>query len=159
MQTKNLIQTSANVIRITNLKIGDIYKRYNDSSYDSSVMYGLVKAINNNGEQTFIEAVEYKKSYSSIDANFVVFGGEKDINIFPATLEEIQDEFGKIVVKLEKEVKEKLEEIEDKKKCIAETQMLLSGELSEKLQSAEFKTLTQAEYNQLKIKRSETLEI
>lgn len=159
MQTKNLIQSTANVIRITNLKVGDIYKRYSDSSYDSSVYYGIVKAINNNGEQTFIEAVEYKKSYSSISADFKVFSGEKDLAIFPATLDEIKDEFGKVVQQIEKEIVGKLEEVEDKKKCLAETQLLLSGELSSRLQSADFKELTQSEYNALKIERAKSVEI
>ena len=32
MQTKNIVQASANVIRITNLHQGDIYKRFDNSS-------------------------------------------------------------------------------------------------------------------------------
>lgn len=158
MQTKNLIQTSANVIRITNLKIGDLYKRYSDSAYDNSIYYGIVKAINNNGENTFLEAVEYNKSYSSITADFKVFSGDKDLSIFPATLDEIKDEFSKIVDKLEDEIKNKQLEIENKKKCIAETQLLITGELTDKLQSADFKTLTQSEYNQLKLSKASQLD-
>ena len=159
MNTKSIIQTSANVIRITNLKRGDLYKRYSDSTYDDSVRYGIVKAISNNGEKTFIEAVEYKKSYSSLEADFVVISGEKDVAIFPASIEEIQDSFDGVVVKMEKEVIEFQKKIEDKKKAIAETQLLLSGELSERIQSAESKELTQGEYNEIKLRNANALSL
>lgn len=151
METKNLIQTSANVIRITNLKKGDIYKRYEDSSYSSSLYYGLVKDIKNNGEETFIEAIEYKKSYSSIDADLKIFSGSKDLAIFPATLDEVQEEFGSVIQKLEKEIIEKQKEIANKTKCIEDTNKLLSGQMSKMVQSAEYKELTQAEFNQKKL--------
>lgn len=157
MQTKNLIQTTANVIRITNLKKGDIYKRYEDSSYSSSVSYGLVKDIKNSGEETFIEAVEYKKSYSSIDADLKIFSGSKDLNIFPATLEEVTSEFSGVVEKLEKEIRDKQKEIENKQKCIEDTNKLLSGELVNMIQSAEYKEISQAEFNQRKLEIASSL--
>lgn len=159
MQTKNIIQASANVIRITSLKVGDIYKRYEDSTYSTGVYYGIVKAIANNGENTFIEAIEYKKSYSSIDADFKVWGGEKDIAIFPATVEELTEEFGGVEKRLLKEITDKEEEIEAKKKCIAETRLLLSGELSKQLQSAEHRSMTQGEYIALKAEKAKQIEI
>ena len=159
MQTKSLIQSSANVIRVINLKAGDIYKRYSDSSYDTSCFYGIVKRINNNGEKTFIESIEYKKSYNSISADFKVWGGDKEVDIFPTTLDEIQEEFGNVITMLEKEIEDKKKEIENKKKCIAETQLLLSGELSDKLQTAEFKEMTQGAYNALKQQKAALLEI
>lgn len=159
MQTKNIIQSSVNVIKITNLKKGDLYKRIDDSSYSTDVYYGIVKDIHNGGEKTFFEAVEYKKSYSTVSADFKIFSGEKDLNIFPSTLEEIQDEFSSVVSTLEKEIENKQKEIEGKRKCIAETNMLLSGELANMLQSAEYKELTQQEYNRLKIERANAVEI
>ena len=159
MQTKNLIQTSANVIRIINLKKGDIYKRYEDSTYSSGVYYGLVKDIKNNGEQTFIEAIEYKKTYSNISAELKVYRGEKDLAIFPATLDEVKDEFVSVVEKLEEEISTKKKEIADKEKCISDTNKLLSGELSKMVQSAEFKEMTQGEFNQKKLEISNSLEI
>lgn len=159
MQTKNIIQSSVNVIKITNLKKGDLYKRIDCNSYSTEVYYGIVKDILNSGEKTFFEAIEYKKSYSTISGNFIVFSGDKDIDIFPTTLEEMVDEFSGVVTKLEKEIDDYQKQIEGKKKCIAETQLILSGELSGMLQSADFKELTQADYNRLKIERANSLEI
>lgn len=157
MNTKNLVQTTANVIRIVNLKKGDIYKRYEDGSYSSGLYYGLVKDIKNNGEQTFIEAVEYKKTYSSIDADLKIYSGDKDLSIFPATLDEVQKEFGSVIEKLAKEIKDKEEEISKKQKCIEDTKKLLSGELSQMIQSAEYKEMTQVEFNQRKLELQQTL--
>lgn len=159
MQTKNIIQTSVNVIRVTNLKAGDLYKRIEDSSYSTNVKYGIVKAVLNNGEKTFIESIEYTKSYNSISAEMAIISGEKDIVIFPATIEEVQSEFEGLENKLVKEIQEKEKEIEAKKKCIAETRLLLSGEMTEKLTSAEFKELSQEQYNQLKLAKAQTIEI
>jgi len=159
MNTKNIIQTSANVVRIVNLKVGDMYKRYNDSSYDNANYYGIVRAINNDGENTFIEAIEYKKSYSTIEANFTVWRGDKDISIFPATIEEIKDEFEGVSKKIEKEISELEGKIEEKRKCLAETSMLLSGELQNTLQVVDSKSMSQAEYRTLKEKRAELLEL
>lgn len=159
MQTKNIIQTSANVIRITNLKAGDMYKRVEDSSYSTSMKYGIVKAVLNNGEKTFIEAIEYTKSYSSIKAEMAIISGEKDIAIFPATIDEIKDEFNGLEETLLKEIETKEKEIEEKKKCIAETRMLLSGEMTNTLSSAEFKEMTQGQYNELKLIKAREMDL
>jgi hypothetical protein len=157
MQTKNLIQTSANVIRVINLKVGDVYKRFDDSSYSRSTYYGIVKGINNNGEQTFLETIEYKKEYSTINADMKIYRGDEDLAIFPTTIDEIKDEFESVVKSLEKEIIKKQEEIDSKRKCIVETELLLSGELQNKLQSADFKSMTQAEYIEMKQKRESLL--
>lgn len=61
MLTKNLVQTSVNVIRITNLKVGDIYKRYDDNQYSSGVFYGLIKDIKlEKGEKIYKLEVKIK---------------------------------------------------------------------------------------------------
>ena len=160
MNTKNIIQSSVNVIRITNLKAGDVYKKIEDSNYSNdSVKYGIVKAVLNNGEKTFIEAIEYKKSYSSIDAQMCIIKGDQDVAIFPTTIDEIKDELGGVSEKLRKEVVDLEKQIEGKKKCIAETELLISGELSAKLSMADFKEMTQGEYNQLKLEKASQLEI
>lgn len=148
MQTKNIVQASANVIRIINLKQGDIYKRFDDSSYSKDVKYGIVKNIYNDGEKTFIEAVEYKKSYSDLEASIYVIRGDNDVSIFPATLEEIKDEFQTSLTGIEKKIQDKKEEIAKLEGALETTKQLVSGELQLKLQAPTFKEITQSEYNQ-----------
>ncbi|WP_033926116.1 hypothetical protein [Sphingomonas sp. 35-24ZXX] len=148
MQTKSIVQASANVIRITNLAQGDIYKRFDDSSYSRSTFFGIVKAIYNDGEKTYIEAVEYKKSYSEMEASIYVMRGDNDVSIFPATLEEIQEEFASCAKSIEKKIAEKREEIAKLEGALDTTNQLVSGELQKKLQTPVFKEFTQAEFNQ-----------
>ena len=152
MQTKSIVQASANVIRIVNLKKGDIYKRYEESSYGSDkIHYGIVNNINNNGEETFIEATEFSVSYNKMEAETKIFSGKKDISIFPATIENLEQDFGRCLTQTKKEIKEKEEEIIGLKKALVTTERLLSGEMQKELSTPEFKELPQQEFNQKKL--------
>ena len=55
---KNLIQLNANVIKITNLKKGDVFKRIDDNYSTPEVKYGVVLDLMNTGEKSFIEVLE-----------------------------------------------------------------------------------------------------
>lgn len=146
MQTKSVVQTSANVIRITNLVKGDIYKRFDTSSYSDKVVYGIVEGIYNNGDETFIQAVEYKYSYSSLDANIKIISGTDDVSIFPASLEDLKDEFESCKLRTERDIEIKKEEIVKLEKALDTTNKLISGELQKELQSPEYKELSQEAY-------------
>ena len=62
MQTKNIIQTVANVIKITSLKKGDVVKMI-ESGYSSPESYfAVVLDLLNDGENTYIELLKYKKN-------------------------------------------------------------------------------------------------
>ena len=148
MQTKSIVQSSANVIRIVNLQQGDLYKRFDDSSYSKQTFYGIVQNIYNDGEKTFIESVEYKTNYGDIEASIYVIRGDADVSIFPATLEEVETEFARCEQNTVKKIKEKEEEIIKLNKVLQTTKDLVSGQLQAKLQQATFKTVTQAEYNE-----------
>lgn len=148
MQTKNIVQALANVIRITNLAQGDIYKRFDDSTYSKSIYYVIVKAIYNYGEKTYVEAVEYKKSYSDLEASIYVIRGDNDVSIFPANLDEIKDEFESCAKNIEKKISEKREELQKLEGALDTTEKLISGELQKTLQTPVFKEFTQAEFNQ-----------
>ena len=152
MQTKSIVQASANVIRIVNLKQGDIYKRYEESSYgDDKVHYGIVNSINNNGDNTFIEATEFKVSYSKMEATMRIFSGKKDIAIFPASVDDLQEDFGRCLRNTQDEIAKKKEEIVGLEKALATTERLLSGEMQQELSTPDFKEMPQQEFNQKKL--------
>jgi hypothetical protein len=65
-----------------------LYKRFDDSSYSKDVKFGIVKSVYNDGEKTYVEAVEYKKSYKDPEASIYIIRGDNDVSIFPASLEE-----------------------------------------------------------------------
>ena len=151
MQTKQIIQQSANVIRIIKLSKGDIYKRYDTNSYSDKILFGVVQDVKNDGENTFIEAVEYKYSYSELEADIKVFSGDSDVSIFPATLDEIKEKFESCVRNTQRNIEGKQEEIAKLEKALDTTKKLVSGELTKELKTPEFKELPQNEYNAKKV--------
>lgn len=147
MITKQAIQTSANVVRITSVSAGDVYKRFGDTDYDDKVYYGIVKAVHNDGEKTMIEAVEYCYKYSDVSVEFKVIGGTKDVAIFPATPEELNLELDKARKAQVKKIEDANEQIEKSNRLIEEIDGLMSGETLKGLKQMSYKELTQAEYN------------
>lgn len=146
MQTKQIIQTSANVIHITNLKKGDVYKRIDDQAYSDKVRYGVVVNLYNNGEKTYLEAIEYKVGYSEITADRQIIGGETDVSIFPATVAEIEEHFSSAIHSIEKKIEDKKEEIGKLHSALSAGREFVSGEMQKKLSEPQFKELTQREY-------------
>jgi len=156
MQTKQIVQANANVIRVTKISPGDVYKRFEESSYSNSTFYGIVKNVHNDGENTVIEALEFKKSYSSLDINYKIFtNNTEDLAIFPATLEEMQIEVDGIEEKKKKEIKDKYEEIKKLEAEIDDVRKIRSGELMQGLKEMSYKELGQAEYDQKKLEASQ----
>jgi hypothetical protein len=148
MNTKTLVQTSANVVRINNISAGNLYKRFDlESSYDSDkTIFGIVNAIHNDGENTIIEATEYKTSYSGIEVSNKNITSKKDVVMFPCTLEEFNLEFGKAKKRMLKDIEEYQEKIEDKQKQINNLDLLISGEKQKTLSVASYKEMTQEQY-------------
>jgi hypothetical protein len=146
MQTKQIVQTSANVIRITNIVKGNIYKRFDDNY----TWYGVVKGVHNDGEKTIIEATEYRNGWSSIEMQDKVIKGDQDFTIFPAELSDFQGEFNGAIGRLEDKIVKAKEEIAKSEQQIEFTKRLVSGELQKELSVPEYKELPQSEFNQLK---------
>lgn len=147
MQTKQAIQTSANVIRITNISVGDVYKRF-DKDYDDRVYYGLVTNVHNDGENTIIEATEYSYKYSDLNVDYKILRGEKDYILFPSSPEELNLELEKAKSKKLKEIKDAEEKITNNEKLIKEIEGLISGETQKTLKAMDYKELTQEQFNQ-----------
>lgn len=145
MQTKQAIQSSANVIRITSIEAGDVYKRFEDS-YSSNTYYGIVKAIHNDGEKTIIEATEYRYGYSTLDVEHKILMGDEDYTLFPCDPEELNLEFEKARKNKVKDIENAEEKIEEAKKCIKDIDEIMSGEKLKNLKAASYKELTQQEY-------------
>jgi hypothetical protein len=150
MQVKQAIQASANVIRVTNVSAGDVYKRYDDS-YDDRVYYGVVTAVHNDGETAIIEATEYSYKYSSLDVNLKVLRGDKEYKLFPATPEDLNLELDGVVERKLKDIESKTEEISKLSKEIEEVTALISGDKLKELKGISYKEMTQKQYETKKI--------
>lgn len=146
MQTKQIIQSSANVIRITAVKAGDVYKRFDDQ-YDDRVSYGVITAVHNDGDKTIIQATEYRYAYNSIEIAYKIIKGEKDYTLFPATPEDLNIELGKARAAKVREIEDAKDKIEKSTKIIAEIDGLMSGETQRSLTAMTYKELSQTDYN------------
>lgn len=86
MQTQHLVQASADVITITTLRAGDVYKRlqkrYNDEYF---AVIGVVQSVDNNGTDTMISAIEIGDDAVTLK----VFGTNTEMAIFAATPDEV----------------------------------------------------------------------
>lgn len=151
MKTQTAIQSSANVIRITSVKAGDVYKRFADSDYDDKVYYGVVKSVHNDGEKAIIEAVEYCYKYSDISVEYKIINGTKDVTIFPSSPDELNLELEKARKAQVKKIEAAQEQIETSNRLIEEIDGLVSGKTLQNLQAMSYKELTQADYETKKL--------
>jgi len=148
MQTQNLIQTTANVIQITNLKIGDVFKVIDADGYGGpTVKYGVVNDLMNDGEKTYIEVVEYEKSYGSVDAKIKLYTGTKDISLFPATVEEVKEHFDSVLASIGKDIEKDEKALQNKIEAHERATEFVSGETTKQLTEATFVELSQGEFD------------
>ena len=148
METRQAIQSTANVVRITTIKTGDVYKRF-DANYDDRVFFGLVTQVHNDGKNTIIEATEYRYSYSSLEVDYKVLRGEKDYILFPSSPEELNLELDKAKNSSKRKLEEAEANIIKEQKLLKEIEGLISGETQKKLKAMSYKELSQAKYNEL----------
>lgn len=92
MQVQQIIQASADVITITSLRPGDVYKRVGESGYqgEPTLRFGVVQSVMNNGTDAAVVALEYERDYSTgVTVAMKVFNGGKPAALFPATPAEV----------------------------------------------------------------------
>ena len=150
MQTKNLIQMTANVVKITNLKKGDLIKMIEKEYSGCKTCYGIVLDLLNDGKSSFIEILKYDKSYNEIKACIKTYSGDDDISIFPAKLEELKSDMGDIIKSLSDGIEDNKKELLVKINALKKVKEFASGEMQRKIQEVEYREMTQEEYNNLK---------
>ena len=143
METKQIVQASANVIRITKLVKGDIYKRFDDNY----VYLGIVENIYNDGSNAIIESTEYRNYYSSLEVKQNILRGDKDYVLFPATLDDFNLEFDEMERSLTRKIDDAEKTIKETQKAIEITRSLRDGTLQKSLRSPDFIEMTQDEFN------------
>lgn len=157
MKTQSVIQQSANVVKLVSLEVGDVFKIINDGYSSPEIKYCVVTALHNSGEKSFIEVIQYEKSYSSVDASVKILKGNDDLSIFPATIEEVEEYFESAIENIEKDIKDKEKKLEHKKRALTRAKEFVSGELSKKLSSAKFLEMTQQGYLEEKAEKERKL--
>jgi hypothetical protein len=153
MQTKNIIQTVANVIKITSLKRGDVVKMI-DKDYSSlETKYAVVLDLLNDGENTFIQLLKYSISYRDINAEIKTYKGGDDLSLFPTNKEEVEEYFKRVILSIDNKIEEKKKELQELITSNQKAKEFISGELSKTLSNVEYIEQTQDQYNQSKIEK------
>ena len=151
MQTQNLIQTQANVIKITSLKQGDVVKILEpDYANTYHTFFGVVIDMLNSGEKQFIQIAMYSKVYDSFETKIKTYSGNVDLTIFPATIMEVEEHFKDAVMVMERDIVKAQKELNEKINGLNIAKQFISGEMSKKLTECSFRELTQIEYNEQK---------
>lgn len=151
MQTKNIVQASCNVIRITNLRKGDTVKRIEEQTYGGAkVQYGVVVDLLNNGDRTFIQLMEYEKNYSSVTCAVKIISDKDDVALFPVEPDEVREYLDEAIVNMEAQVKTKQDEVSKLQEGVAKAKEFVSGETARQLTMAAFKELPQGEFEEKK---------
>lgn len=115
MNIQNIVRASAQIIRITDLQKGNVVKYIEESTYGGpEVYYGIITDILADETKTFIEIVTYKKSYGDVKVDTKIFNGEKDLALFPATPNEVEEYFDQIKEGVQSEIDKLSHELKKK---------------------------------------------
>lgn len=108
MQTKNFIQSSATITRVTELAVGDVYKRLEESTYSAAKLkFGVVTGTLHNGADAVITSIEYEPAYGDgMKAEVKTFGTSDELKIFPATREEFETHVADLLESCQRSVRD-----------------------------------------------------
>lgn len=92
MQVQRLVEPSAEMVTVTTVKPGDVYKRLVEPSYgtgDSSIQLGVVTDVMHNGTDAAITSIEFGIDFRDVKPQIKVFGTRNAPQIFAAQPDEI----------------------------------------------------------------------
>ncbi len=131
MDVKTLINPSVKAIRVIDLQKGTVYKRIvKDYSDKYEVKYGVVLDIMN-GDKTFIDVVEVKKTYGDVKFEFTVLGEKSDLNLYPTTKEELSEHFKGVEESIKESIAKAKDEVAEKEKGLAMFQDLAKNRFAQ----------------------------
>lgn len=128
MQVQQMIQASANILTITKLSPGNVYKRVDESTYNGTgLKFGVVQDVMNNGEDSAVTALEYEADYNEgAKATLKVFTGSKPAAIFPAQPEEVISHLSELMKSTEAAVRRAEDDLQKKRQALAAVERMRS---------------------------------
>lgn len=135
MDTRTLIEASAEVVTITRLKAGDVYKRLDTGAYAASnLVFGVVQTAMNNGTDSAITAIEIVPGYQTATVANKVFASGTNVALFAATPEEYEAHCAAIMREIDQSISAKRKAVEDaealRRLCVSGLQRALRGQLT-----------------------------
>jgi len=138
MQVQNIIQPAATIIRITEVKPGDVYQRLVKATYSGDkdkVVFGMVMSVLVNGEDAAITAIEFTAPMygGTMEPEIKVFANGTDMALFPATVKEWNTHMSGALAKQTKEVEKAEATAERQRAVLVQMQDALIRDKSEAL--------------------------
>lgn len=147
---KNLIRNNATIIRITELHRGDLFKFIEKSAYGSPVLrYAVVNDILSDGKDAFIEALTIQADWSTTHVEKRLFHGDENLNIYPASIEDLKQDLKNCFKLIENSVATKEKELKEAQDNVLFVKNLLNGTLQYKLQCVDFQEISQSQLENL----------
>ena len=147
MQTKNLIQPTVNVVTITELAIGNPIKLIKKDYSDSKIYYGIVLDLLNSGTETHVHLLTYEIRYGDITANYMLFNGSQEVEIFPATEEEIAEKLKDAVRSMRTTFEKAERDLVAQQEKLEMAESFVNGELKKKIVATKYEVMPQHEFN------------
>lgn len=100
MRTSTLVQATADVVTIVNLRRGDVYKRLETNTYGEkhTLQFGVVTDVMHNGTDAVIVAMEFPQDWSGAPTpKLRTFGSDTELALFAAQPEEVQEHFASVL--------------------------------------------------------------
>lgn len=90
MKISSAVRIVGEVQRITQLSVGDLYKRIIPKTVysDAKIQFGVVTDVVTSGDEVAIVTLEFTSGYKAIDIDLKTFSSDQDVFLSPATREE-----------------------------------------------------------------------
>lgn len=123
MQVQTIIQPSANIVRITSVEVGSVYKRLDKPTYgEARMLFGIVTDVMTDGEESALIAIEFvPPTYisGSVEPTLKTFKGDSEVSIYPAQPEEFR-------VAMEQAMEQQQRSIADARKALGKQEGVLT---------------------------------
>lgn len=126
MDIKQIVRTTAQIVKITQLAKGNVVKIIEENSYHGpDISFAVVNDIMSDGHKTFVELVVYKKNYNEINMEVKLISADKDITLFPATKEDLTQHFETVKQKMLDSMQNKRDELAKMQKAFESVTKLI----------------------------------
>lgn len=145
MNFQNLIQASATVIQITELKKWDVFKMISEEYSSPKLSYGVVVDVMNDWTKWFVQAIKVSSEYNDIKKEVKLLS-EKEMEktaIFPSSWQEVQLALSENLESAERSIKSSEAELQKKKESLEIAKQIISWEYLpvETMQTPKFQQL------------------
>lgn len=132
MEINQLVKVSGQISTIVELSPGDVYKRLITSDYrPDKIVLGVVTDVFANGETAAISTIEYSEGYPSVEVKTQVFAGNKEVQIFPVTVDELKSRIGDLIATARQGEKKANDELIRAKNILEQLETIRDSDIQE----------------------------